>query len=97
MPFEWSYFFSLFSMPAFWAACWTVVKLSSLAWLIGLVLGFGLASAKQAASRWLSAPASIYVWFFRSVPLLVLLIFVYNLPQLVPASGKCCRTPSMPA
>ncbi|MFN9588581.1 MAG: amino acid ABC transporter permease/ATP-binding protein [Pseudomonadaceae bacterium] len=93
MPFEWSYFFSLFSMPAFWAACWTVVKLSSLAWLLGLVLGFGLASAKQAANRWLSAPAAIYVWFFRSVPLLVLLIFVYNLPQLMPASGKVLSNP----
>lgn len=93
MPFEWSYFFSLFSMPAFWVACWTVVKLSSLAWLLGLVLGFGLASAKQAANRWLSAPAAIYVWFFRSVPLLVLLIFVYNLPQLMPASGKVLSNP----
>ncbi|QTN46054.1 amino acid ABC transporter permease/ATP-binding protein [Ectopseudomonas mendocina] len=93
MPFEWSYFFSLFSMPSFWAACWTVVKLSSLAWLLGLVLGFGLASAKQAASRWLSVPAAIYVWFFRSVPLLVLLIFVYNLPQLMPASGKVLSNP----
>ena len=93
MPFEWSYFFSLFSMPAFWAASWTVVKLSSLAWLLGLVLGFGLASAKQATSRWLSVPAAIYVWFFRSVPLLVLLIFVYNLPQLVPASGKVLSNP----
>ncbi|SDI81396.1 polar amino acid transport system permease protein [Pseudomonas flavescens] len=93
MPFEWSYFFSLFSMPAFWAACWTVVKLSAMAWLIGLVLGFGLASAKQASSRWLSVPASIYVWFLRSVPLLVLLIFVYNLPQLLPASGKLLSNP----
>ena len=93
MPFDWSYFFSLFSMPPFWAACWTVVKLSSLAWLLGLVLGFGLASAKQATSHWLSAPASVYVWFFRSVPLLVLLIFVYNLPQLIPASGKVLSNP----
>ncbi|HWV08016.1 MAG TPA: amino acid ABC transporter permease/ATP-binding protein [Pseudomonas sp.] len=93
MQFEWSYFFSLFSMPAFWLACWTVVKLSALAWLIGLVLGFGLASAKQADSRWLRLPASTYVWFFRSVPLLVLLIFVYNLPQLLPGSGGLLSQP----
>ncbi|MGG2397408.1 amino acid ABC transporter permease/ATP-binding protein [Pseudomonas sp. SH1-B] len=93
MPFEWSYFFSLFSMPAFWAACWTVVKLSSLAWLLGLILGFALASAKQASSRWARMPASFYVWFFRSVPLLVLLIFVYNLPQLFPASGALLSKP----
>jgi polar amino acid transport system permease protein len=93
MQFEWSYFFSLFSMPAFWAASWTVVKLSSLAWIIGLVLGFVLASAKQSSSRWYSAPASIYVWFFRSIPLLVLLIFVYNLPQLLPGSGAILSNP----
>ena len=93
MPFDWNYFFSLFSLPSFWAACWTVIKLSALAWLIGLVLGFGLASAKQSASRWLRAPAATYVWFFRSVPLLVLLIFVYNLPQLLPASGKVLSNP----
>ncbi|KRW60931.1 amino acid ABC transporter permease/ATP-binding protein [Pseudomonas sp. TTU2014-080ASC] len=93
MQFEWSYFFSLFSMPAFWAASWTVVKLSSLAWIIGLILGFALASAKQSSSRWYSAPASVYVWFFRSVPLLVLLIFVYNLPQLLPGSGAILSNP----
>jgi polar amino acid transport system permease protein len=93
MQFEWSYFFSLFSLPAFWSASWTVVKLSALAWIIGLILGFGLASAKQAQSRWYSAPASIYIWFFRSVPLLVLLIFVYNLPQLLPGSGPILSNP----
>ena len=93
MPFEWSYFFSLFSMPAFWKASWTVVKLSALAWVIGLVLGFGLASAKQSINRWVSSPASVYIWFFRSVPLLVLLMFVYNLPQLWPASGAVLSKP----
>src|SRR5690606_28192595 len=64
-----------------------------LAWMIGLILGFGLASAKQAQSRWYSAPASVYIWFFRSVPLLVLLIFVYNLPQLMPGSGPILSNP----
>jgi polar amino acid transport system permease protein len=93
MQFEWSYFFSLFSLPAFWAASWTVIKLSSLAWILGLILGFMLASAKQASSRWYRAPASVYVWFFRSVPLLVLLIFVYNLPQLLPGSGALLSNP----
>lgn len=93
MQFEWSYFLSLFSMPSFWAACWTVVKLSTMAWLIGLVLGFGLASAKQSDTWSIRAPASAYVWFFRSIPLLVLLIFVYNLPQLFPATGSVLSQP----
>lgn len=93
MPFEWTYFFSMFSMPAFWKASWTVVKLSSMAWLIGMFIGFGLASAKQSLNAWVRLPATTYVWFFRSVPLLVLLIFVYNLPQLFPGSGALLSQP----
>ncbi|TLX58988.1 amino acid ABC transporter permease/ATP-binding protein [Stutzerimonas nosocomialis] len=93
MPFEWTYFFSMFSMPAFWKASWTVVKLSTLAWVIGMLIGFGLASAKQSLHAWVRVPASLYVWFFRSVPLLVLLIFVYNLPQLFPGSGPILSQP----
>ncbi len=36
MTFNWAYFFSLFSMGAFWQACVTVVELSVLSWLAGL-------------------------------------------------------------
>lgn len=72
MQFEWPYFFSLFSVSDFWKACITVVELSTLAWFIGMLLGFLLASAKLSATRWISVPASVYIWFFRSVPLLVL-------------------------
>ncbi len=96
MQFDWPYFLSLFSMPAFWQACVTVVELSALAWFIGMVLGFMLASAKLSASAWLRTPAAVYIWFFRSIPLLVLVVFVYNvynLPQLLPASGKVLSNP----
>jgi polar amino acid transport system permease protein len=93
MQFDWSYFISLFSMSAFWVASWTVVKLSALAWLIGMLLGFLLASAKLSSSRWMRVPASIYIWFFRSIPLLVLVVFVYNLPQLFPASSSVLSDP----
>jgi hypothetical protein len=40
MEFDWGYFFSLFSVGAFWQACVTVIVVSSLSWFIGLVLGF---------------------------------------------------------
>ena len=93
MQFDWSYFVSLFSMSAFWVASWTVVKLSALAWVIGMLLGFLLASAKLSSSRWMRVPASIYIWFFRSIPLLVLVVFVYNLPQLFPASSIVLSDP----
>ncbi|MBX8529120.1 amino acid ABC transporter permease/ATP-binding protein [Pseudomonas cichorii] len=93
MAFDWAYFFSLFSVSAFWKACLTVVQLSTLSWSIGLVLGFLLASAKLSGHAWLRMPASFYIWLFRSIPLLVLLVFVYNLPQLFPVTGSVLSQP----
>ncbi|WP_397450051.1 amino acid ABC transporter permease/ATP-binding protein [Pseudomonas sp. NA-150] len=93
MLFDWSYFFSLFSVSDFWEACITVIELSALGWFIGMVLGFLLASAKLSTSRWLRVPAGIYIWFFRSVPLLVLVVFVYNLPQLFPVTRDVLSNP----
>jgi polar amino acid transport system permease protein len=93
MAFDWAYFFSLFSVQAFWQACLTVVQLSMLSWTLGLALGFLLASARLSTHVWLRMPASLYIWLFRSIPLLVLLVFVYNLPQLFPATGKVLSQP----
>lgn len=87
MIFDWAYFFSLFSMNAFWLASVTVVELSVLSWLIGLALGFVVASVRQSGPAWLRGISQTYIWLFRSVPLLVLVVFVYNLPQMWPASG----------
>ncbi|HEX7750109.1 MAG TPA: amino acid ABC transporter permease/ATP-binding protein [Bordetella sp.] len=86
MNLDWPYFFSLFSMSDFWRACVTVIALSTASWVLGLVLGFGLASARLSQMRWLGRIAGAYIWFFRSVPLLVLLVFVYNFPQVMPAT-----------
>ncbi|RON10188.1 amino acid ABC transporter permease/ATP-binding protein [Pseudomonas brassicacearum] len=93
MQFDWTYFFSLFADSAFWQACVTVIELSALAWFIGMLLGFLLASAKLSASAWLRIPATAYIWFFRSIPLLVLVVFVYNLPQLFPLTGSILSDP----
>ncbi|MDO6459363.1 amino acid ABC transporter permease/ATP-binding protein [Granulosicoccaceae sp. 1_MG-2023] len=95
MSLDWEYFFSLFTMVAFWKACVTVVVFSTISWGIGLILGFIVASAKMSAYRWLNIPAKVYVWFFRSVPLLVVLVFVYNLPQLFPSTGAFLSDPFM--
>jgi len=93
MELDWPYFFSLFSMGVFWRACVTVVELGSLSWGLGLVLGFLVACARIAESRWISAAAAFYVWLFRSVPLLVLVVFVFNLPQIFPASRSIIGEP----
>jgi polar amino acid transport system permease protein len=93
MELNWSYFFSLFSMGMFWRAVVTVVQLGTLSWCIGLLLGFVVASAELSGMAWLRGLSKVYVWFFRSVPLLVLLVFVFNLPQIFPASGPVLSIP----
>ncbi|MFG1174489.1 amino acid ABC transporter permease/ATP-binding protein [Erwiniaceae bacterium CAU 1747] len=93
MTFNWNYMFSLFSNADFWLATWTVIKLSVLTWVLSIVFGFLLALAKQSSRPLFSLPARGYIWLFRSLPLLVLLIFVYNLPQAIPATSGLLSDP----
>lgn len=93
MNFDWNYLLSLFFDKSFWQATWTVVELSLCAWMLGMVLGFFLALLKQSKNPFLSYLARFYIWFFRSVPLLVLLIFVYNLPQFFASSSQFLGNP----
>jgi len=93
MDFNWAYTFSLFSHKSFWAATWTVIELSVLVWIVGIALGFLLALGKQSKFKALSWSSDIYIWFFRSLPLLVLLEFVYNLPQIFPAASIVLASP----
>ncbi len=93
MDFNWAYTFSLFSHKSFWLATWTVIELSVLVWVIGIVLGFILAFAKQSKFKAVAWASDLYIWFFRSLPLLVLLVFTYNLPQIFPASSIVLASP----
>ena len=93
MSLDWAYFFSLFSVSAFYEACVVVIILSILAWSIGAVLGFVVACGKLSEKKWLSIPTSLFIWFFRSVPLLIVLVFVYNMPQLFPSTSAYLGVP----
>ncbi|WOD08569.1 amino acid ABC transporter permease [Marinomonas sp. GJ51-6] len=93
MVFDWGYLFSLFSLPDFWSASLTVVQLSIASWLISIVFGFVLALGRQSKYGVLNIPAKLYIWLFRSLPLLVLLMFVYNMPLVFPASGEFLSNP----
>lgn len=93
MTFNWNYMFGLLGDSEFWLATWTVIKLSSLTWIISIALGFFVALAKQSDRHALNLPARGYIWLFRSVPLLVLLIFIYNLPQAIPATSMVLADP----
>jgi polar amino acid transport system permease protein len=62
---------------------WTV-GLTIAAMAIGVVLGILAALMRQSANPVLATVAAIYIWLFRGVPLLVQLIFWYNLAALYP-------------
>ena len=80
MQFDGSYLVSLLTLPALWDASLLAIGLATLAWLLALVLGFLLASARLCGYSALSLPAATYTWFFRSVPVLVVILFAYHLP-----------------
>lgn len=93
MSFDWNYLFSLVRYPDFWRATALVAWLGVLTWVVGTVLGFLLALARQSSLRAVRWSAKTYIWLFRSLPLLVLLIFVYNMPQFIPALGPVLSVP----
>jgi polar amino acid transport system permease protein len=58
--------------------------LTLIAMFIGLVLGTLLAVMRMSANPVARVAAGLYIWFFRGTPLLVQLIFWYNLSALYP-------------
>ncbi|HAB5395177.1 amino acid ABC transporter permease/ATP-binding protein [Serratia nematodiphila] len=93
MTFDGSYFVSLFSYADFWRASWLVVQLSILTWVAGIILGLLVALGKQSRVAAVQRLSSLYIWLFRSLPLLVLLIFIFNLPQIFPFTAGLLSNP----
>jgi len=58
--------------------------LTALVAVLGFALGIPLALLRLSGNPVLQATSAAYVWFFRSVPLLVQLLFWYNIGYLVP-------------
>jgi polar amino acid transport system permease protein len=62
---------------------WTI-GLTAASMAIGMVLGVIAALMRQSANPIVSTIAAFYIWIFRGTPLLVQLIFWYNLAALYP-------------
>ena len=70
MSFDWNYLFSLVLYPDFWRATALVAWLGVLTWVVGTVLGFLLALARQSNLRVVRWSAKTYIRLFRRLPLL---------------------------
>ncbi len=76
----WEYFFSA---PILDGLRLTLV-LTVIAQALGIVIGVAMAIMRLSSNPVLSRGAWLYLWFFRGTPLLVQLIFWYNLSALYP-------------
>lgn len=61
------------------------LELTILSMIIGIVLGVILAVMRQSPNPVVSGGSWIYIWFFRGTPLLVQLLFWYNIAALFPS------------
>ncbi|MBD0734745.1 amino acid ABC transporter permease [Streptomyces sp. CBMA29] len=62
----------------------TTLWLTALSMVIGIVLGAVLALMRMSANPFTSGVSHLYIWFFRGTPVLVQLVFWYNLAALFP-------------
>lgn len=85
--FEWGTVFAYFLDGRIVQALGTTLLLTVIAMVVGVVLGVALAVGRQSRNVVVSGAASAYVWFFRGTPLLVQLIFWFNLAALYPTLG----------
>lgn len=63
-------------------AVWVTLQLTFYGTALGFALGLVLAFMRLSASRFLQAVAFGYIWAFRSIPLIVQLLFWFNLAYL---------------
>src|SRR5690606_5965328 len=84
---RWGVFAENFFDPAVIRGLWLTLWLTLASAIIGFALGAVLAIARMSRSPLLSSFAWGYIWFFRSIPLVVQLVIWYNLGYLFHTVG----------
>jgi polar amino acid transport system permease protein len=79
---EWGVFAQFFTAEVILKAVWITLQLTFYGTAIGFALGIVLAFMRLSASRFLQAVSFAYIWAFRAVPLIVQLLFWFNLAYL---------------
>ncbi|WP_405646111.1 amino acid ABC transporter permease [Streptomyces uncialis] len=79
---EWEVFAEFFTADVVLRAVWVTLQLTFYGTALGFALGIVLAFMRLSASPFLKAVAFGYIWAFRSIPLIVQLLFWFNLAYL---------------
>jgi polar amino acid transport system permease protein len=83
--FEWHVVAQWLTADAILRGLAVTLGLTVVSMILGVIIGLLLAIARLSDNRLMSVLASLYIWFFRGTPLLVQLIFWYNLSTLFPS------------
>ncbi|MGB3482588.1 MAG: amino acid ABC transporter permease [Mycobacterium sp.] len=82
--FQWDIVWQYFTSQNVLIGLVRTLQLTVIAMAIGIVLGVLLAVMNLSQNPLVSGAATSYVWFFRGTPLLVQIVFWYNLAALFP-------------
>lgn len=82
--FQWDVVAAYFFSPRILEGLGVTLWLTAVAMLLAIVLGVALALMRLSPNPVLRSGASAYIWFFRGTPLLVQMIFLYNISALYP-------------
>ncbi|ORM68421.1 amino acid ABC transporter permease [Pantoea rwandensis] len=83
--FEWKVVLQWFTEGSVMKGLQVTLGLTVVSMILGTLLGLLLAVWRLSENKLLSGLSSLYIWFFRGTPLLVQLIFWYNMSTLFPA------------
>uniref|UniRef100_UPI0031018EFE amino acid ABC transporter permease n=1 Tax=Neorhizobium sp. EC2-8 TaxID=3129230 RepID=UPI0031018EFE len=83
--FGWPVVAKYFFDPTVLSGLYVSLGLTVIAMILGVALGLVIAIARMSSDKLASSFASLFIWFFRGTPLLVQLIFWYNMSTLFPA------------
>lgn len=82
--FQWPVVFYWLFDPTVMQGLMVTLGLTVVAMVLGTIIGLVLAICRLSGNRIAAGFAGLYIWFFRGTPMLVQLIFWYNLATLFP-------------
>ncbi|MFJ9565259.1 amino acid ABC transporter permease [Streptomyces fuscichromogenes] len=82
--FQWDVVGDYFTTRSVLVGLARTLQLTAIAMVVGLALGLPLAVMRQSSNRLLRTSSFLFVWFFRGTPVLVQIIFWFNLSALFP-------------
>jgi polar amino acid transport system permease protein len=85
--YQWSAFGYWFFQPVILQGLLVTLELTAWSAVIGFAAGVVLALMRLSGSPVLASVSWVYVWIFRSIPLIVLLLFLANATALYPSLG----------